>query len=347
MKSISILLVLTLMTSTITFCLGGCSVKFKPKMADIDTPTYSDTRLEISSQNVSKNYSELTNALKSNNNEEIKEKANALKKSINDALSEFKTYSEEISSKINDSDSVIKSRAEEFSRYFSENSQKALDAINDIILNSQNTDSQSYQQSIDTLEKYFEVEKEIMVTSDNLENSISKKTDAEKLSVNNLNNYVKNSVSAVGSSRFNESSLKLEDETSLTDEMKALADQLKTPLQVYLYLKNHINYEAYSGSRKGAVATFDSNGGNDVDQASLLIAMLRYLNYSAKYVNGTIFISADQALKLTSAKDLNTAGTILASSGKKVFSIVSGGKIEGFQMDQTWVEAYVPYTDYR
>lgn len=70
-----------------------------------------------------------------------------------------------------------------------------------------------------------------------MENSISKKTDAEKLSVNNLNNYVKNSVSAVGSSRFNESSLKLEDETSLTDEMKALADQLKTPLQVYLYLK--------------------------------------------------------------------------------------------------------------
>ena len=138
MKSISLLLVVTLITSTITFCLGGCSVKFKPKMADIDTPTYSDTRLEISSQNVSKNYSELTNALKSNNNEEIKEKAEALKKSVNNALSEFKTYSEEISSKINDSDNVIKSRAEEFSRYFSENSQKALDAINDIILNSQN-----------------------------------------------------------------------------------------------------------------------------------------------------------------------------------------------------------------
>lgn len=347
MKSISILLVLTLMTSTITFCLGGCSVKITPNRADIDIPTYFDTRLEVSSQNVSNNYAALTNALKSNNTEEIKEKADALKDAVNQSLSEFKLYSEEISSMIGDSDDIIKKRAEEFEKYFNKNSQKALDAINGIILGSKNTNSQSYQQSIDTLEKYFEVEKEIMVTSDNLENSISKKTDAEKLSVNNLNNYVKNSVSAVGSSRINESSLKLEDEISLTDEMKALADQLKTPLQVYLYLKNHINYEAYSDSRKGAVATFDSNGGNDVDQASLLIAMLRYLNYPAKYVNGTIFISADQALKLTSAKDLNTAGTILASSGKKVFSIVSGGKIEGFQMDQTWVEAYVPYTDYR
>lgn len=317
MKSISILLVLTLMTSTITFCLGGCSVKITPNRADIDIPTYSDTRLEVSSQNVSNNYAALTNALKSNDTEEIKEKADALKDAVNQSLSEFKLYSEEIRSMIGDSDGIIKKRAEEFEKYFNKNSQKALDAINGIILGSKNTNSQSYQQSIDTLEKYFEVEKEIMVTSDNLENSISKKTDAEKLSVNNLNNYLKNSVSAVGSSRFNESSLKLEDETSLTDEMKALADQLKTPLQVYLYLKNHINYEAYSGSRKGAVATFDSNGGNDVDQASLLIAMLRYLNYPAKYVNGTIFISADQALKLTSAKDLNTAGTILASSGKK------------------------------
>lgn len=325
MKTISILLVLTLMTSTITFCLGGCSVKITPNRADIDIPTYSDTRLEVSSQNVSNNYAALTNALKSNDTEEIKEKADALKDAVNQSLSEFKLYSEEIRSMIGDSDDIIKKRAEEFEKYFNKNSQKALDAINGIILGSKNTNSQSYQQSIDTLEKYFEVEKEIMVTSDNLENSISKKTDAEKLSVNNLNNYVKNSVSAVGSSRFNESSLKLEDETSLTDEMKALADQLKTPLQVYLYLKNHINYEAYSGSRKGAVATFDSNGGNDVDQASLLIAMLRYLNYPAKYVNGTIFISADQALKLTSAKDLNTAGTILVSSGKKVLSIVSGG----------------------
>ena len=138
----------------------------------------------------------------------------------------------------------------------------------------------------------------IMITSDNLENSISQKSDAEKLSVNNIDNYVKSSVSAVGSSPFNENSLRTEDETALSDEIKALADKLKTPLQVYLYLKNHVNYEAYSGSRKGAVATFDSNGGNDVDQASLLIAMLRYLNYPARYVSGTIFITSDQALEL-------------------------------------------------
>lgn len=100
MKSISILLVLTLMTSTITFCLGGCSVKITPNRADIDIPTYSDTRLEVSSQNVSNNYAALTNALKSNDTEEIKEKADALKDAVNQSLSEFKLYSEEIRSMI-------------------------------------------------------------------------------------------------------------------------------------------------------------------------------------------------------------------------------------------------------
>lgn len=108
MKSISILLVLTLMTSTITFCLGGCSVKITPNRADIDIPTYSDTRLEVSSQNVSNNYAALTNALKSNDTEKIKEKADALKDAVNQSLSEFKLYSEEIRSMIGDSDDIIK-----------------------------------------------------------------------------------------------------------------------------------------------------------------------------------------------------------------------------------------------
>lgn len=130
MKSISILLVLTLMTSTITFCLGGCSVKITPNRADIDIPTYSDTRLEVSSQNVSNNYAALTNALKSNDTEKIKEKADALKDAVNQSLSEFKLYSEEIRSMIGDSDDIIKKRAEEFEKYFNKNSQKALDAIN-------------------------------------------------------------------------------------------------------------------------------------------------------------------------------------------------------------------------
>lgn len=50
----------------------------------------------------------MTNALKSNDTEEIKEKADALKDAVNQSLSEFKLYSEEIRSMIGDSDDIIK-----------------------------------------------------------------------------------------------------------------------------------------------------------------------------------------------------------------------------------------------
>ena len=42
----------------------------------------------------------------------------------------------------------------------------------------------------------------------------------------------------------------------------------------------------YSGLRKGAEETYHQGGGNDIDTASLLIAMLRYRKYPARYVSG-------------------------------------------------------------
>ena len=70
-------------------------------------------------------------------------------------------------------------------------------------------------------------------------------------------------------------------DTVLSDAVKEKAEELKTPLAIYNYLKNNINYEYYYGSRKGASGTLDSLGGNDLDQASLLIAMLRHQGYEA------------------------------------------------------------------
>lgn len=347
-KSTAILLVITTITSSLTFCLSGCNnVKRQSTSKNIYSQTYTDTKLETSSQSLTNIYNTFSSAVESNNSEKIKASANEFKNVVNQSVAEFTDYYEEINDKISNSNEIIKNRSAEFEKNVKHNSQKVLSAIDDIINNANDSDSDSYKEALNTIQEYLEVEDNNTVTSDNLENSISKKVSAKSIAVNNITDYEKNNVSAVGSYKPDEQSLALEDETALSDELKSLADNLKTPLQVYLYLKNHINYECYSGSRKGAVATFESNGGNDVDQASLLIAMLRYLNYPAKYVSGTIYITSDQALKLTSAKDLDTAGTILASSGKNVMSVISGGKIVGFQIDQTWVEAYIPYTDYR
>lgn len=77
-------------------------------------------------------------------------------------------------------------------------------------------------------------------------------------------------------------------ELSLTQEMADITESLATPVNIYNYISNSINFEFYPDSRKGAIGTFEQYGGNDYDIASLFIAMLKHLNYEASYINGTI-----------------------------------------------------------
>ncbi len=141
--------------------------------------------------------------------------------------------------------------------------------------------------------------------------------------------------------------LSLSEETELTEAIRAKADELATPLNVYNYLKNTIDYELYSGSRKGAGETFDALAGNDKDQASLLIAMLRYLGYPARYVEGTIELDEKQVKNLTGANSIKRGATVLASAGVPVSIVYGNNRAQGVSLPHTWVEAYVPYTDYR
>ncbi|MGN1433677.1 MAG: transglutaminase domain-containing protein [Ruminococcus sp.] len=136
-------------------------------------------------------------------------------------------------------------------------------------------------------------------------------------------------------------------DVSIDDEIKAKADELKTPLAVYKYVKNNIKYEPYYGARKGAQGTYYALAGNDTDTASLLIGMLRYLGYSAKYANGTVRMTAEQAIGLTATDNIKSAAKTLANLCKDVKTYSSNGKIEYVEMNRTWVEVYVPYTDYR
>ncbi len=136
-------------------------------------------------------------------------------------------------------------------------------------------------------------------------------------------------------------------ETEISDEIKELADSLGNAKNVYEYVKNNIRFETYYGSRKGSVGTFEQKGGNDTDTASLLIGMLRHLGYPARYHVGTVFITPEQAIEITGADNAENAGRLLASQYKPVASVTKNGEIYGFKMTQTWVDTYVPYTDYR
>lgn len=141
--------------------------------------------------------------------------------------------------------------------------------------------------------------------------------------------------------------LSLTGETDINEDVMELADELGTPLEIYYYLKNTIQYEYYYGSRKGANGTYASYAGNDYDQASLLIGMLRYLGYEAEYVRGNILLEEEQALALTGADTYAHAADVLAASGVPVTKYTRDGEVIGIQMEHVWVRALLPYTDYR
>lgn len=79
--------------------------------------------------------------------------------------------------------------------------------------------------------------------------------------------------------------------TAITPELQALASGLNNdPLRIFNYVHNKIAFQPYYGSNKGAQGTYLDGAGNDMDQASLLIALLNQAGFTTtSYVYGTYY----------------------------------------------------------
>ena len=74
---------------------------------------------------------------------------------------------------------------------------------------------------------------------------------------------------------------------AVTPEIAALADGLKNdPVKIFNHVFNHIEYDHYFGSKKGATMTLMTGRGNSFDTAALLVALLRSAGYTAEYRYG-------------------------------------------------------------
>lgn len=84
-------------------------------------------------------------------------------------------------------------------------------------------------------------------------------------------------------------------ETEATPEILALARALKNdPRLIFDYVHNTIDYIPIYGSLNGATATIYARRGNDWDQASLFIALMRAAGYQARYVVGNVTYPTDR-----------------------------------------------------
>lgn len=135
-------------------------------------------------------------------------------------------------------------------------------------------------------------------------------------------------------------SLALSNEAEITPEIAAIAAGLgNDPKLIFDLVHNHIEYVPTFGSMNGATATFQARRGNDWDQASLLIALLRAAGITAQYVEGDVTYTPESVSSwLGIPTDVNVAASILAVGG--VPSDFTQNPT-GVKVTRVWVEAEI------
>ncbi len=136
----------------------------------------------------------------------------------------------------------------------------------------------------------------------------------------------------------------------LSDEIVAKARSLDNDfVRIYEFVRNSTRNEWYAGAVKGAVGVLRSGAGNDVDQATLLTALLRAAGLSTRYVQGAVEMPLERlATELgLPASEAAQVPAALSKAGMAFAPVVQGGRVAAVQLARTWVSAFVPYTNYR
>ena len=139
-------------------------------------------------------------------------------------------------------------------------------------------------------------------------------------------------------------------EAPISKDISELAQSLNwNPVLIYEWVKNNVETEWYWGAMKGAEETLRQKRGNDADQSALLVALLRAGGFPARYVKGTMefFPGIDRAKNLIGLDDPAKIYTFLQKAGIPVKPVIAAGRIANLQIEHLWVEAYIPYANYR
>ncbi|OQX05369.1 MAG: hypothetical protein BWK80_52275, partial [Desulfobacteraceae bacterium IS3] len=132
-------------------------------------------------------------------------------------------------------------------------------------------------------------------------------------------------------------------ETEITPEIQELARGLRhDPKLIFDYVHNHIEYTPTFGSIKGATGTYWAGRGNDCDQASLFIALMRASGYTADYVMGNVAYDLNRLANWLGAEsDPSVIVNVLANAG-----IPNETGIDGAIISRIWAEAVIDGKNY-
>lgn len=134
----------------------------------------------------------------------------------------------------------------------------------------------------------------------------------------------------------------------ITDEIAALARGLQyDPVAIYNYVRNEIDHIPYYGLTKGAALCLIEKSGNDLDQCSLLAALLKESGYTPIYNYGTMTIP------LNTADDMDMLAWLPATNSNGVKNMLRWTGNPGFNPSgsnfnpiRVWIEVDVGGTNY-
>lgn len=117
------------------------------------------------------------------------------------------------------------------------------------------------------------------------------------------------------------------------------------PLAIYKYVLDNTHFTATYGSVRGSISTLETNRGNDIDIASLLVAMLRAANIPARYQYGTVEVPIDRLMNwLGNIHKPEAALSLLAQGNIPHLAMYRGTTLEAVRLEHVWVSAWLNYT---
>jgi len=134
-------------------------------------------------------------------------------------------------------------------------------------------------------------------------------------------------------------------DVQFTSGIRAKARELENnPVKIYEWVRNNILFVPTYGSIQGADQCLGTRQCNDVDTASLLIALLRASGIHARYAYGTIEAPVDRVMGWAGgmSNPLATA-ELFVSGGIPVKLVYDGGTIRKLRLEHAWVEAWIDY----
>lgn len=127
---------------------------------------------------------------------------------------------------------------------------------------------------------------------------------------------------------------------------------LNSPAAIYEFVRNNYRYYPYHGARSNSENTLGAKGANDIDLASLLIAIYRAKGIPARYATAIVKIPESTAANWLNVTNNDIAYNVLLNNG--IASTNGGLPIQGvkraagqFELEHTWVQVKVPYNEYR